>query len=159
MDQVIELRHREVIHPWIFLGIPTRKRKSLDECWQSMVEFIEKRYQTRWEYVTAKNRFKGLVYLRQLACYWFYNEYKTSYDKVTVKWLGKKFGGQNHTTMVHSIQTFQDLLDTNSLVPDHRVLGKRYTFKFMEKHRVTFPEICGTNEDYEQFKYQIKLWL
>ena len=53
------------------------------------------------------------------------------YTKYTLKAIGYHFGGRDHTTVIHALQTVHDLMTSTSRVPDEietikgRMKGKK----------------------------------
>jgi chromosomal replication initiator protein len=56
-----------------------------------------------------KTRKRAIVQARQLSMY-----LAKMYTKNSLKVIGKQFGGRDHSTVIHSCQAIQDLLDTDS---------------------------------------------
>ena len=74
---------------------------------------VASHYETSIKALSGNRRPAALVYCRQLFCYWV----KRHYPQVGLKELGSFLGGRDHTTVIHSIHTFDNLIHTNSRVP------------------------------------------
>lgn len=59
------------------------------------------------EKVLGKSRKRELVHTRRLLC-WFLKKR----TKLSLKDIGGLLGGRDHTTVIHSLQALQDLMDT-----------------------------------------------
>ena len=57
----------------------------------------------------GKSRKREIVMVRQC----FYYVYKQINPKITLKTLGKILGHRDHSTVIHGIRTWQDLMDTD----------------------------------------------
>lgn len=57
--------------------------------------------------VYKRSRKRELVTARQLICY-----YAKIYCDMSLKSIGKKVGGKDHTTVIHSIRRIKELLDS-----------------------------------------------
>ena len=57
----------------------------------------------------AKTRKKEIVIARQLAMY-FTNDYTNH----SLKSIGSHFGGRDHSTVIHALQSVSDMLDTDA---------------------------------------------
>ncbi len=65
------------------------------------------------EHIIGKTRKRNIVIARQLGMYFA----KTMTD-LSLKQIGKQFGNRDHTTVLHSIKTINDLLDSDVLFKD-----------------------------------------
>jgi chromosomal replication initiator protein len=68
---------------------------------------LEYRGQTESE-VICKSRKRERVFSRQLICYLAKRR-----TKCTLKFIGERLHGRDHTTVIHSEQTIMDLMDTD----------------------------------------------
>jgi chromosomal replication initiator protein len=59
--------------------------------------------------ITGKSRKRIAVEARQLAMYLI----KDQYPSVSLKHIGNLFGDRDHTTVIYSIRTINDLVDTD----------------------------------------------
>lgn len=71
-------------------------------------DIVAQQYRIPVEHLSAASRKRQIVEARQLAMYLAKNHTKTS-----LKAIGEKFGGRDHSTVIHSCKTVQDLLDTD----------------------------------------------
>jgi len=60
------------------------------------------------EQMNSPSRKREIVYARYM-CMWFLRKY----SKLTLKALGKIFGGRDHTTAIHAINSVQDWSDVD----------------------------------------------
>lgn len=56
----------------------------------------------------SKCRKRGLCYARHVSMYFL-----TKYSKMTMEAIGLRFGGRDHTTVIHAKKLIQDLMDTD----------------------------------------------
>ena len=66
------------------------------------------------EKLKEKTRKRSIVQARQLSMYLAKN-----YTKNSLKVIGKHFGGRDHSTVIHSCQAVQNLLDTDPEFKDN----------------------------------------
>ncbi len=82
------------------------------------IDFIQKmvceHFQVPIEKVKEKTRKRAIVQARQLSMF-----LAKSYTKNSLKLIGKHFGGRDHSTVIHSCQAIQNLLDTDEEFRDH----------------------------------------
>jgi chromosomal replication initiator protein len=77
------------------------------------IEFIQKAvceyFEVPIEKLKEKTRKRNIVQARQLSMYLAKN-----YTKNSLKVIGKHFGGRDHSTVIHSCQMVQNLMDTDT---------------------------------------------
>lgn len=77
------------------------------------IEFIQKAvceyFEVPVEKLKEKTRKRNIVQARQLSMYLAKN-----YTKNSLKVIGKHFGGRDHSTVIHSCQMVQNLMDTDN---------------------------------------------
>lgn len=77
------------------------------------IEFIQKAvcefFEVPLEKLKEKTRKRNIVQARQLSMYLAKN-----YTKNSLKVIGKHFGGRDHSTVIHSCQMVQNLMDTDN---------------------------------------------
>jgi chromosomal replication initiation ATPase DnaA len=61
-----------------------------------------------WKQIESKSRKREIVLARQLYCVYA----KQRLGDISLKSIGLAIGNRDHTTVIHSIQTVKDLLDT-----------------------------------------------
>jgi len=59
----------------------------------------------------SKTRKREVVESRYL-CYYFIKKH----TKITLKLIGQKFGNRDHSSVIHGLQTIQDLIETNNKI-------------------------------------------
>ncbi len=67
-------------------------------------------YEITYDKLQAKTRKREIVQARQISMY-----LAKKFTKNSLKTIGEHFGGRDHTTVIHSCQTVNDLMDTDSL--------------------------------------------
>ncbi|WP_181305756.1 chromosomal replication initiator protein DnaA [Rufibacter sp. XAAS-G3-1] len=76
------------------------------------LDFIQKTvaeyFQVSLDSLKAKTRKKEIVTARQVAMY-----FAKEYTSHSLKSIGYHFGGRDHSTVIHSVQTVSDLIDTD----------------------------------------------
>ncbi len=65
------------------------------------------------DHITGKTRKRNVVVARQLGMYFAKNM-----TDISLKEIGRQFGNRDHTTVLHSIKTINNLLDTDVLFKD-----------------------------------------
>ena len=77
---------------------------SIDYIQKTVCEFFE----VPQEQLKEKTRKRAIVQARQLSMF-----LAKSYTKNSLKVIGKHFGGRDHSTVIHSCQAVQNLIDTD----------------------------------------------
>jgi chromosomal replication initiator protein len=76
------------------------------------LDFIQKTvaeyFQVSLDSLKAKTRKKEIVTARQVAMY-----FAKEFTSHSLKSIGYHFGGRDHSTVIHSVQTVSDLIDTD----------------------------------------------
>lgn len=62
-------------------------------------------FQTDMNIITTMSRKRERVYARQICMY-----YLKKYSGLSLKIIGEMFGGRDHTTVIHSIETIENLI-------------------------------------------------
>lgn len=100
----------------------------------SIIYLVCKRSNLSRRQIGAKNRQREVVYARQ-KIYWLGKKFCTC----TLKHMGKTLVQQDHTTVIHSINQLQNLMDTDDNVrTDVASLCKE-----LEAMRFAEPELVG----------------
>lgn len=106
-----------------------------------LIEFVEQEYGVSYRLMKSKTREQDVVTARQICIYLL-----RKYTTLSLKGIGLKFGGRDHSTVLHSIYT----------VEDRRRFDKVYREKFnkcltfanqLTYNNVIQEEIFG-NQDY-----------
>ena len=74
---------------------------------------VAKHFDVPVEKLQAKTRMRDVVIARQLSMYLAKN-----YTNSSLKTIGDSFGGRDHSTVIHSLKTVQDMIDTDMLFKD-----------------------------------------
>jgi chromosomal replication initiator protein len=67
-------------------------------------------YEINYDKLQAKTRKREIVQARQISMY-----LAKKFTKNSLKTIGEHFGGRDHTTVIHSCQTVNNLMDTDTL--------------------------------------------
>jgi chromosomal replication initiator protein len=70
-------------------------------------------YTITYDKLQAKTRKREIVQARQISMY-----LAKKFTKNSLKTIGEHFGGRDHTTVIHSCQTVNDLMDTDGVFRD-----------------------------------------
>ena len=77
------------------------------------IDYIQKTvseyYKLKVDQLKDKTRKKEIVIARQIAMY-----FSKEYTNHSLKSIGYHFGGRDHSTVIHAVQSINDLMDTNS---------------------------------------------
>ncbi len=77
------------------------------------IDYIQKTvseyYKLNTEELKAKTRKKEIVIARQIAMY-----FSKEYTNHSLKSIGYHFGGRDHSTVIHAVQSVNDMIDTNT---------------------------------------------
>lgn len=77
------------------------------------IDYIQKTVSEYYKIATddlkAKTRKKEIVIARQIAMY-----FSKEYTNHSLKSIGYHFGGRDHSTVIHAVQSVNDMMDTNS---------------------------------------------
>jgi hypothetical protein len=108
---------------------------SKDKRDQMLFDFITKMvagyYSLPGNYYTMKSRKREIVKGRQVAMYLIYKNAK----KVTLARIGEHFAGKDHATVLHSVKTTNDHLETDkAFVKEVAELQEVVTFKRQATH-------------------------
>jgi chromosomal replication initiator protein len=74
----------------------------------TIIEAITEYYKVRTPDLKGKSRLREIVLPRQVAMY-----LAKDLTNLSLKSIGYHFGGRDHSTVIHAIQTVNDLMDTN----------------------------------------------
>lgn len=77
------------------------------------IDYIQKTvseyFKVKMEDLKAKTRKKEIVIARQVAMF-----FSKEYTNHSLKAIGAYFGGRDHSTVIHAVQSVEDMMDTNS---------------------------------------------
>lgn len=76
----------------------------------SIIKAVSERYDIPFKDLASKTRKREVVYARQVAMTMLHR-----YSRISLKNIGIKFN-RDHTTVIHSKNTIQDLIDTDDMV-------------------------------------------
>ncbi|MGR3812083.1 chromosomal replication initiator protein DnaA [Jiulongibacter sp. NS-SX5] len=82
----------------------TEKEVNID----GIVSVVTEHYNVRIADLKSKSRLRAIVIPRQVAMY-----LAKELTNLSLKSIGYHFGGRDHSTVIHAIQTVNDLMDTN----------------------------------------------
>lgn len=80
---------------------------------ENIAKLVADHFQVPIETLSSKTRKRQVVIARQLSMYLAKN-----YTKSSLKTIGDNFGGKDHSTVIYSINTVRDLIDTDSIFKD-----------------------------------------
>lgn len=80
---------------------------------ESIKQLVAKHFELTVEKLQSKTRLREVVMARQLSMYIAKN-----FTDSSLKTIGDSFGGRDHTTVLHSLKTVQDMMDTDELFKD-----------------------------------------
>ncbi len=94
---------------------------------ENIASLVAEHFDVPIETLSSKTRKRQVVIARQLSMYLAKN-----YTKSSLKTIGDNFGGKDHSTVIYSINTVRDLIDTDSLFKDTVAeLEKKVELSFM----------------------------
>jgi chromosomal replication initiator protein len=96
----LELAKRTLNH----IVTESEKEVSID----GIVSVVTEHYSVRIADLKSKSRLRSIVIPRQVAMY-----LAKELTNLSLKSIGYHFGGRDHSTVIHAIQTVNDLMDTN----------------------------------------------
>lgn len=80
---------------------------------ENIKNLVAKHFDIPVDKLGAKTRLREVVMARQVSMYLAKN-----YTNSSLKVIGDSFGGRDHSTVIHSLRTIQDLMDTDLLFKD-----------------------------------------
>lgn len=80
---------------------------------ENIKQLVAKYFDVPIEKLHSKTRLRDVVMARQLSMYLAKN-----YTNSSLKVIGDSFGGRDHSTVIHSLKTVQDMMDTDALFKD-----------------------------------------
>ena len=80
---------------------------------ENIAKLVAEHYSIPVETLSSKTRKRQVVIARQLSMYLAKN-----YTEDSLKSIGANFGGKDHSTVIYSINTVRDLIDTDAIFKD-----------------------------------------
>jgi chromosomal replication initiator protein len=80
---------------------------------ENIAKLVAEHYEIPVETLSSKTRKRQVVIARQLSMYLAKN-----YTEDSLKSIGANFGGKDHSTVIYSINTVRDLIDTDAIFKD-----------------------------------------
>ncbi len=80
---------------------------------ENIAKLVAEHFQVPVETLSSKTRKRDIVIARQLSMYLAKN-----YTEDSLKSIGANFGGKDHSTVIYSINTVRDLIDTDTIFKD-----------------------------------------
>jgi chromosomal replication initiator protein len=80
---------------------------------ENIKQLVARHFNLPVEKLHSKTRMREVVMARQLSMYLAKN-----YTNSSLKAIGDSFGGRDHSTVIHSLKTVQDIMDTDILFKD-----------------------------------------
>ena len=90
---------------------------------QKLIQIVAEFYNLREKEILSETRRKEIVFPRQIAMYLLREELQQSYPSI-----GKKFGGKDHTTVIHSCKKISEEAKTNENLEEEITLIKQKIF-------------------------------
>ncbi len=89
--------------------IPNRKPRAINV--QMIQELVSEKYNIRLEDFAARKRTRSIAFPRQIAMYLSREMTDLSLPKI-----GEKFGGRDHTTVIHAFDKISEMIDSDSVL-------------------------------------------
>ncbi len=89
--------------------IPSRKPRAITV--QTIQELVAEKYNIKLEDFAARKRTRSIAFPRQIAMYLSRQMTDLSLPKI-----GEKFGGRDHTTVIHAFDKISDMLESDSVL-------------------------------------------
>lgn len=96
---------------WVFAGVPENKVRKIKS--QQIIDAVVRKTGITHDEMKKKFRYRETVLARQL-CYSFLRKY----TKLSLNEMGALFGGQDHTTVIHSINTINNGVATDEEIKE-----------------------------------------
>jgi len=96
-----------IVSPYRASDVGPMVKKSMEE----IISFICQYKSIDADKLVTKSRERELVYTRQLCMWYIYN-----ITEATLRSIGERFGGRDHTTVIHGKNVIKDLMDANDEV-------------------------------------------
>ena len=80
---------------------------------ENIKQLVAKFFDVPIEKMQSKTRMREVVMARQLSMYLAKN-----YTNSSLKVIGDSFGGRDHSTVIHSLKTVKDMMDTDTIYKD-----------------------------------------
>ena len=96
-----------VPNKWVIPGL--RAKKGNLDAFKFIINLACKRYEKEEKAVMAKTRRRELLQVRQII----HCLLKENFPKVTLCEIGRRCGGKDHATVLHSSKAVNNLVDTN----------------------------------------------
>lgn len=97
----------------IYPGLPFLQKKSHKQhIFKEVLASVCNEYEVNEDLLIKKTRKREIVNARQIAMYFL-----KSFTHFSLKSIGDYFGGRDHTTVIHSLKTVNDLMYSD---PDYR---------------------------------------
>ena len=109
----------EKINPYLFPGLkleflderiyPIIKKSKVKITEKQIFEIVGREYGLTKEEIISRSRKRECVESRHLMAYIIKRK-----TRFSLKNIGERLGGRDHTTIIHSVRTFEDLFETDS---------------------------------------------
>jgi chromosomal replication initiator protein len=109
----------EKINPYLFPGLkleflderiyPFIKKSKVKITEKQIFEIVGREYGLTKEEIISRSRKRECVESRHLMAYIIKRK-----TRFSLKNIGERLGGRDHTTIIHSVRTFEDLFETDS---------------------------------------------
>lgn len=112
------MKDKEVVNPYVIVGLKridwplsikvkiTNRKYRYNQA--MIIEAVEKHTDIKFEDFVKQNRKRKLSEARKLYCYFMKTRLNWSLSEI-----GETIGGRDHTTVIHNINVYKDLYDTD----------------------------------------------
>lgn len=106
--KAIEKHPFSAIYAMPGLSISKKDQRKLDERVAELsFDFMKQRYNVDRQAITKANRKQTIVFLRQMQMWYLKN-----HTSLSLKSIGEKLGGRDHSTVLHSLAVIRYCFDT-----------------------------------------------
>lgn len=112
------MKNKEVINPYVIVGLKridwpvsikvNIKKRKYKYNQQMIISAVEKYTRIEFSEFMKKSRKRKLSEARKLYCYFMRTKLKWE-----LKEIGETIGGRDHTTVIHNINVYKDLYETD----------------------------------------------
>ena len=95
--------------PTLFVGLPSEAQLTyIGKLHLPIVHAVGSVVNLRDDQITGPRRIQNIVYARSISIHLV-----RKYTKLSLKQIGKMFGGRNHATVMNALNAFQNMYDTD----------------------------------------------
>lgn len=105
----LQLARETIKH--IIQKVDERRPETADVDIENIQKVVCQYFNVKEEEIKGKSRTQNIVKARQIAMYLC-----KEYTELSLKAIGYHFGGRDHSTVIHAIQTISDLIEVDSSI-------------------------------------------